>query len=255
MPDSGFGGIARRFDLDKPLIPAVKRNCHGRRLRDCARLRHHHRCGNGGICAAGTACWPCRPCRRTPTAAREIGVKAGARHDPHRTAVSARDGLRSALSMRWFPAGEALQAARRWAAQILETQPDVGARLPSRPVYRGLAEASGSRCPRQSARISRKSPRCPQRGFAEGPAAFAEKRPPAGRDVSVLLLTLCIQKKIVMARACRPSAETCTRCRVARTFFLDALTGPPLPTGWPACGTMTIYWCEALESDNQEAFA
>ena len=39
----GFAGITRRFDINKPLIAAVNGFALGRRLRDCAGLRHHHR--------------------------------------------------------------------------------------------------------------------------------------------------------------------------------------------------------------------
>jgi enoyl-CoA hydratase/carnithine racemase len=73
------------------------------------------------------------------------------------------------------PEGQAVEGARRWAAQILEASP-MSVRASKQAVLQGLEHAgvkaaSGAHYPAVAEMVSSED-------FVEGPLAFAEKRPP-----------------------------------------------------------------------------
>jgi enoyl-CoA hydratase/carnithine racemase len=179
-PDSGFGGIARRFDLDKPLIAAVNGIAMGGGFEIALACDI--------IIAAETAVFAL-PEPRVGLAAlagglhrlpREIGVKQALGMILTGRRVSARDGLALGFVNEVVPAGDVLQAARRWAAQILELSP-MSVRASKQAVYRGLAEASVREALANQGEYPAVSAMFRSDDFAEGPRAFAEKRPPHWR--------------------------------------------------------------------------
>ncbi len=75
-----------------------------------------------------------------------------------------------------MPDGEVVEAAKRWAAQILECSP-MSIRASKQAVYHGLAHAGVEEA--QKGRYSAVKAMVDSEDFVEGPKAFAEKRPPA----------------------------------------------------------------------------
>jgi len=89
--------------------------------------------------------------------------------------VSAEEGERLGFVNEVVPAGEALQGAKTWAAQILECAP-LSVRASKQAAMQGmdapsLEEAMAGRY--EQVRLMQKS-----EDFIEGPLAFSEKRPP-----------------------------------------------------------------------------
>jgi enoyl-CoA hydratase/carnithine racemase len=89
--------------------------------------------------------------------------------------VSAREGATLGFVTETVPQGEALTAAKRWAAMILECSP-MAIRASKQAVYRGLGEptledAMRTAYPAQQANVA-------SQDYVEGPRAFAEKRKP-----------------------------------------------------------------------------
>ncbi|MFT6583068.1 MAG: crotonobetainyl-CoA hydratase [Alphaproteobacteria bacterium] len=174
-PPSGFGGITTRYDLDKPLIAAVNGFAMG-----------------GGFELA-LACDLIIAAENAIFALPEprVGLTAGA-GGMHRLPrmISAKQALGMILTGRRVgaeegqsmgfvnevtPKGEALAAAKRWAAQIMECSP-MSIRASKQSVYRGLDEKSletaiATVYPARKALDE-------SADFIEGPNAFAEKRPP-----------------------------------------------------------------------------
>jgi crotonobetainyl-CoA hydratase len=73
--------------------------------------------------------------------------------------------------------GWVVHAAQRWAAQILELSP-MSVRASKQAVYRGLAEASVGEALANQGKYPAVAAMFRSEDFAEGPRAFAEKRPP-----------------------------------------------------------------------------
>jgi len=174
-PSTGFGGLAMRYDLNKPLIAAVNGIAMG-----------------GGfelalacdiIVAAENAIFAL-PEPRVGLLAGGGGVHRLPRMIPQKVAlgiiltgrrVSAQEGKSLGFVNELVPTGEALAAARRWAAQILECSP-IAVRASKECVYRGLdaatlEEAMTTMYPTQQRNIE-------SQDYLEGPRAFAEKRKP-----------------------------------------------------------------------------
>ena len=175
MARSGFAGLTLRFDLDKPLIAAVNGVAMG-----------------GGFEIA-LACDIIVASENAVFALPEprVGLIAGA-GGVHRLprAIPLKLALGMILTGRRVPAaegaalgfvnevvaeGEALNAARRWAALILECSP-MAVRASKQAVYRGLTEptvelAIRTTYPAQKANAE-------SADYVEGPRAFAEKRKP-----------------------------------------------------------------------------
>lgn len=177
MPTRGFGGLTSRADLDKPLIAAVNGIAMGGGFEIALACDI--------IVAAENAVFAL-PEPRVGLAAlaggvhrlpREIGTKRALGMILTGRRVSAAEGERLGFVTEVVPAGEALSAARRWAAQILEASP-MSVRASKQAVYRGLAEddvfaalANQNSYPAVAAMASSED-------IKEGPLAFAEKRPP-----------------------------------------------------------------------------
>ncbi|HZT86323.1 MAG TPA: enoyl-CoA hydratase-related protein [Stellaceae bacterium] len=173
-PKTGFAGLSSRYDLDKPLIAAVNGVAMG-----------------GGFETA-LACDIIVAAENAVFALPEprVGLIAGSgvhrlpRMIPQKWAlgmiltgrrVSAAEGHALGFVNEVVPPGEALNAAKRWAAQILECSP-MAIRASKQVVYRSLdeptLEAAMSRTyPAQQANLE-------SQDYIEGPKAFAERRKP-----------------------------------------------------------------------------
>src|SRR5438094_3848385 len=173
-PKTGFAGLSHRFDLDKPLIAAVNSVAMG-----------------GGFETA-LACDIIIAAENAVFALPEprVGLVAGSgvhrlpRMIPQKQAlgmiltgwrVSAAEGKELGFVNEVVPEGEALAAARRWAAQILECSP-MAIRASKEVVYQSLdaptLEAAMTRTyPAAEANLA-------SQDYIEGPRAFAERRKP-----------------------------------------------------------------------------
>ena len=89
--------------------------------------------------------------------------------------VSAREGFELGFVTEVVPQGQALDAAKRWAAQILECSPKA-VRASKQAVYRGLDEPSLERAMRTVYPAQQEN--LESQDYIEGPKAFAEKRRP-----------------------------------------------------------------------------
>ena len=172
---NGFAGLTSRFDLDKPVIAAVNGFAMG-----------------GGFEIA-LACDLIIASENAIFALPEprVGLTAGAggmhrlpRMIPAKQAmgmiltgrrVPAKEGLSLGFVNEVVPQADVVNAAKRWAAQILECSP-MSVRASKQSVYRGLDEDS------LEAAIATEYPARKalneSADFIEGPKAFAEKRPP-----------------------------------------------------------------------------
>jgi enoyl-CoA hydratase/carnithine racemase len=177
-PKTGFAGLTSRFDLEKPLLAAVNGIAMG-----------------GGFETA-LACDIIVAAENAVFALPEprVGLIAGSgvhrlpRMIPRKQAlgmiltgrrVSAAEGMRLGFVNEVVPPGEALAAARRWAAQILECSP-MAVRASKQVVHQSLDEptlaaAMNRTYPAQDANLR-------SQDYIEGPRAFAERRKPNWRN-------------------------------------------------------------------------
>ena len=174
-PRVGFAGITARFDLDKPLIAAVNGVAMGGGFETALACDL--------IIAAENAVFAL-PEPRVGLIAGGGGVHRLPRMIPMKQAmgmiltgrrVSAREGATLGFVTEVVPAGEALAAAKRWAAMILECSP-MAVRASKQASYRGLDAATLETAmrtvyPAQQANVE-------SQDYIEGPKAFAEKRKP-----------------------------------------------------------------------------
>lgn len=174
-PESGFAGLCFRFNLGKPVIAAVNGVAMG-----------------GGFELA-LACDLIVASENAVFALPEprVGLIAGAggvhrlpRMIPQKEAmgiiltarrVSAQEGKTLGFVNEVVPAGQALEAARRWAAQILECSP-LAIRASKQAAMLGLnvasvEQAAGVIYPAQLRNMQ-------SQDFLEGPRAFSAKRKP-----------------------------------------------------------------------------
>ncbi len=172
---SGFAGLTLRFDLDKPLIAAVNGIAMG-----------------GGFEIA-LACDLIVASENAVFALPEprVGLIAGAggvhrlpRMIPQKLAlgmiltgrrVPAAEAAQLGFVNEVVPPGQAVAAAKRWAALILECSP-LAVRASKQALYRGLdqptlEQAIRTLYPAQQANAA-------SQDYIEGPRAFAEKRKP-----------------------------------------------------------------------------
>jgi crotonobetainyl-CoA hydratase len=177
VPPSGFGGIASRFDLDKPLIAAVNGIAMGGGFEIALACDI--------IVAADTAVFAL-PEPRVGLAAlagglhrlpREIGPKQALGMILTGRRVSADEGVRLGFVNEVVPRSELLPAAKRWASQILELSP-MSVRASKQAVYRGLEESSVQSALTNQRNYPAVAAMFRSEDFVEGPRAFAEKRPP-----------------------------------------------------------------------------
>ncbi len=177
-PPSGFAGITQRFDLAKPVIAAVNGVAMGGGFEIALACDL--------IIAAENAVFAL-PEPRVGLAALAGGLHRLPRMIPLKQAmgmiltgrrVSAREGQALGFVNEVVPQGEALAAAKRWAAQILECSP-MSIRASKETVYRSLDTPGGIEAAYRAQRdypavaaLARSEDRI------EGPKAFAEKRKP-----------------------------------------------------------------------------
>jgi len=176
-PASGFAGLTQRFDLDKPVIAAVNGIAMGGGFEIALACDL--------IVAAENAVFAL-PEPRVGLAAlagglhrlpREIGAKQALGMILTGRRVGAEEGRALGFVNEVVPAGEALAAARRWAATIMEASP-MSVRASKQAVYRGLAEATLEDALRNQMRYPAVSAMFASDDFKEGPKAFAQKRKP-----------------------------------------------------------------------------
>ena len=176
-PASGFGGLTQRFDLDKPVIAAVNGIAMGGGFEIALACDI--------IVAAENAVFAL-PEPRVGLAAlagglhrlpREIGAKQALGMILTGRRVGAEEGKALGFVNEVVPAGEALAAARRWAAVIMEASP-MSVRASKQAVYRGLAEATLDEALKNQMRYPAVAAMFASEDFREGPRAFAEKRAP-----------------------------------------------------------------------------
>lgn len=174
-PDSGFGGLTARFDIEKPLIAA----CNGLAMgggfemalacdiiiaAESARFALPE--PKVGLAALGGGL------HRLP---RMIGLKQAMGMILTGRTVTAREGQAMGFVTEVVPDGQALAAARQWAAEIIACSP-VSIRTSMDVVRRSLAHASlqeAIEAHYDSVDRLRNS-----EDAKEGPRAFAEKRRP-----------------------------------------------------------------------------
>ncbi len=92
--------------------------------------------------------------------------------------VSAKEGETLGFVNEVVPVGEALVAAKRWAASILECGP-MSIRASKDAVQRGLAEPSLEAAIKGQNKYPAVAALYKSEDFIEGPRAFAEKRAPS----------------------------------------------------------------------------
>ena len=173
---NGFGGIAGRFDLNKPVIAAVNGVAMGGGFEIALACDL--------IVAAENAVFAL-PEPRVGLAAmaggllrlpRQIGLKRAMGMILTGRHVSAQEGAELGFVNEVVPEGQALAAAERWAARIVELSP-MSIRASKEVVRKGLEmpldEAFRAQRDFPAARAMRGS-----EDFIEGPRAFSEKRKP-----------------------------------------------------------------------------
>jgi len=174
-PRSGFGGLAYRFDLNKPLIAAVNGLAMGGGFEIALAC---------DIIVASENAVFALPEPRVGLIAGSGGVHRLPRMIPHKHAlgmiltgrrVSAKEGRDFGFVNEVAPEGEALSVAKRWAEMILECSP-MAIRASKEAVYRGLDEPTLETAIRTSYPATKAN--LESQDYVEGPKAFAEKRKP-----------------------------------------------------------------------------
>jgi crotonobetainyl-CoA hydratase len=177
-PASGFAGLSHRFDLIKPVIAAVNGVAMGGGFEVALACDL--------IVAAENAVFAL-PEPRVGLAALAGGLHRLPRHIPLKQAmgmiltgrrVGAAEGQALGFVNEVVPEGQALAAARRWAAQILELSP-MSIRASKEAVYRGLDLPGGVEAALKAQReFPAVAALAASEDRVEGPKAFAEKRKP-----------------------------------------------------------------------------
>lgn len=175
-PPKGFGGLANRYDLDKPVIAAVNGIAMGGGFEIALACDL--------IIASDQAVFAL-PEPRVGLAAGAGGMQRLSRHIPLKQAmgmmltgrhVSAEEGYRLGFVTAVVPHAKLMEEARRWAGQILECSP-MSIRATKQVVMRSLDVPALEMAARNA-----NYPAFIALGLSEdtveGPKAFAEKRKP-----------------------------------------------------------------------------
>ncbi len=175
MPKTGFAGLTNRYDLTKPVIAAVNGVAMGGGFEIALACDL--------IIAAESAVFAL-PEPRVGLAAlagglhrlpREIGTKQALGMILTGRRVTAEEGRSLGFVNEVVPDDEVVDAAKRWAAQILECSP-MSIRASKQAVYQGLAHAGVEAAYNGS--YDAVKAMVASEDFIEGPLAFAEKRAP-----------------------------------------------------------------------------
>lgn len=174
-PATGFAGLTNRYDLEKPVIAAVNGVAMGGGFEIALACDL--------IIAAESAVFAL-PEPRVGLAAlagglhrlpREIGTKQALGMILTGRRVGAAEGQALGFVNEVVPDGEVVDAARRWADQILECSP-MSIRASKQAVYQGLSHQDVATA--SAARYEAVRAMLHSEDFVEGPRAFAEKRAP-----------------------------------------------------------------------------
>jgi crotonobetainyl-CoA hydratase len=177
VPATGFAGLTARYDLNKPVIAAVNGLAMGGGFEIALACDI--------IVAAETAVFAL-PEPRVGLAAlagglhrlpREIGTKRALGMILTGRRVSAAEGLQLGFVNEVCKPGEAVAAAKKIAAQILECSP-MSIRASKEAVYRGLTETSLEAAIDGQRKYEGIRAMFTSEDLIEGPMAFAQKRPP-----------------------------------------------------------------------------
>jgi crotonobetainyl-CoA hydratase len=175
----GFAGICSRFDLNKPLIAAVNGVAMGGGFETALACDI--------VIAAENAIFAL-PEPRVGLIAGGGGVHRLPRSIPIKKAmgmiltgrrVAAREGFELGFVTAVVPEGQALDAAQRWAAMILECSPKA-VRASKQAAYRGMDEPTLEQAMRTIYPAQQEN--MVSQDYVEGPRAFAEKRSPNWRN-------------------------------------------------------------------------
>jgi crotonobetainyl-CoA hydratase len=174
-PKSGFAGLTARFDNSKPVIAAVNGLAMGGGFEIALACDL--------IVASENAIFAL-PEPRVGLAAlaggihrlpREIGMKQAMGMLLTGRRVPAAEGQQLGFVNEVVPKGQALTAAKQWAAQILECAP-ISVRASKEAAMQGLAAESLEAAIK--GRYDQIAALYASEDFIEGPRAFSEKRPP-----------------------------------------------------------------------------
>lgn len=180
-PLTGFAGLTSRFDLNKPVIAAVNGVAMGGGFEIALACDL--------IVAADNATFAL-PEPKVGLAAlaggllrlpRQIGVKQAMGLILTGRRVTAAEGLALGFVNETTAPGGALEAAKRWAADIIACSP-MSVRASMEVVRHGLASASLEEASRQQNRLPAVRALFKSDDVREGPLAFAQKRPPQWRS-------------------------------------------------------------------------
>lgn len=176
-PPTGFGGLTSRFDLTKPVIAAVNGVAMGGGFEIALACDL--------IVAAENATFAL-PEPRVGLAAlagglhrlpRMIGQKQAMGMILTGRHVLAREGLALGFVNEVAPVGQSVDAAKKWAAQILELSP-MSIRASKEAVYKGLEEPTLAAAIAGQNRYPAIAAMFRSEDMKEGPMAFAQKRKP-----------------------------------------------------------------------------
>jgi crotonobetainyl-CoA hydratase len=177
VPPQGFGGLTSRFDLNKPVIAAVNGVAMGGGFEVALAC---------DIIIASDKATFALPEPRVGLAAaagglhrlpREIGAKQALGMILTGRHVPAEEGKTLGFVNEVVPHAELMNAARRWAQQILALSP-MSVRASKEAVYRSLAEQSVEEGLKNQRNYPALQAMNKSEDYVEGPKAFSEKRPP-----------------------------------------------------------------------------
>ena len=192
MPESGFGGLTSRFDLEKPVLAAVNGIALGGGFElalACdlivADVRAQFALPEVRVGLAALA----GGLHRLP---REVGLKKAMGIVLTGRRVDVAEGRRLGFVNEVAPEGTSLDIARRWAAEILQAGP-LAVRATKQVIMRGLDEPGLNEALGRQKDYPAVVAMYASGDALEGPRAFSEKRPPrwqselsgaiAGRDL------------------------------------------------------------------------
>lgn len=174
---SGFAGITARFDLDKPVIAAVNGLAMGGGFETALAC---------DLLIAEEHAIFSLPEPRVGLAAVAGGLVRLPRMIPQKQAmgmiltsrrVSAEEGMKMGFVNEVAPKGQSVEAAKRWAEEILIGSP-MSIRASKQIAYRSLGEATVEEAYKNQKEYPGFKALLESEDFVEGPKAFSEKRKP-----------------------------------------------------------------------------